>query len=64
MMKHQVKILDSELRAGKFGELLTWFHERYIDHHTYYEPDGDHDGYWVFTFEKEEDKVKFILQWM
>ena len=30
----------------------------------YYESDGDHDGYWVFTFANESDKVKFILRWL
>ena len=30
----------------------------------YYESDGDHDGYWVFTFRDESDKVKFILRWL
>ena len=30
----------------------------------YYESDGDHDGYWVFTFLNEGDKIKFILRWM
>ncbi len=30
----------------------------------YYESDGDHDGYWVFTFANEDDKVKFILKWL
>jgi len=65
MTKHQVKMLDSEIQVGQFVEILTWFRERYIDHHSYYEPMyDDHDGYWVFIFEKEEDKVKFILQWM
>ena len=30
----------------------------------YYESDGDHDGYWVFPFRDEGDKVKFILRWL
>ena len=63
--KYQVRILDSELQFDNFVEALTWMRERKTDNYSaIYEPDGDHDGYWIFQFENEEDKVEFILRWL
>ncbi len=62
--KYQVKFLDSELTVEKFEKILVWVRVNSMNYLPKYEPDGDHDGYWVFKFKKEEDKVRFILQWM
>lgn len=58
------RILDSEWSAGSFANALQWLHNEEIDYFSEYEPDGDHDGYWAFRFETEEDKIKFILKWL
>ncbi len=62
--KYQIKILDSLLPMDEFDKIRAWFKKNSVDYYPKYEPDGDHDGTWVFSFRKEEDKVKFILQCM
>lgn len=57
------RILDSEWSKGNFANVLQWLRKEEIDYFSEYEPDGDHDGFWAFRFESEEDKVKFILRW-
>ena len=72
---YNIKILDSELPADEWRSMLDWMKENIkSDLPLYgltrrqkqvtYEPDGDHDGFWVFTFTDESDRVKFILKWM
>lgn len=59
---YQIKILDSLLPLNEFDKLIAWFNKNSVDYYSKYEPDGDHDGSWIFSFRREEDKVRFILQ--
>ena len=73
---HNIKILDSELTSIEWRSMLDWMQENIKNDlpvyglygnrpkQVTYEPDGDHDGFWVFTFTDESDRVKFILKWM
>lgn len=59
----QIKILDSEIENYRWREMRNWMKYN-IKTKIIYESDGDHDGYWIFYFERNDDKVEFILRWL
>lgn len=64
-LKYKVKFLDNEnLANDEWRAMMDWLRDNVNVSGIIYEPDGDHGGYWVFGFENEEDKVKFVLRWL